>query len=807
MGKELRRWSDLPLVAAIEFAPRGDRFAVAVPQEGRVYLGDPESDTPLKALPGEAFGAADMAFDSTGERLAVVTMPVESGMSGESFSEMRPPRSSVYLWDVASPQEPKQVALACGGRSLTFGRDASWITVSGIDNHVSIVEPATGAVIQRLVGHKQPAEVAPLADGRIASISDDDQLKVWKIAATLDRTTECTQCSPPRAPTIELPHDPQVSITQVRFSRDGALAAVGGQKMLPASHPLRIVSATTGEPRQIGEHLDTIRSVAIRPEVKHIASVAQDQQLSVWSPNGTLLFQKPHPNKVMKVVYSRDGKLIATSTAFDGLAYLWDAETGEEKRRIQVEPGTAFALAFDADGKQLITGGLSGAIKVWDVETGALVREWAGHEGTIQTIVLSHNGRGLASCGHDQTVKLWRFETGELVRTLEGFAGPAWDCAFSPDDALLAVGAHDPVVRVFQVRDGAVVKELPDHGQGVWGLAFSPDGMQLACCGRESPLVVWDWREANKICTQPLAGECLAWWPSGAYVVTGSVVQPPKFGGVITLHEPFSGALVDTVTVPDVARAEFDLSPDARYVVVARQDGVAVVWDRQTGSAVAECRGHEGEIRGVAFHPEGEQFATAGQDGTIRFWSLQGSELAKWTQPGPATCLAFDPTGQRLATGDPNRNAYLWDASNPSETTSPLRTLEGHDGELCGLSFSGDGRWLAATSRNPANDGWTGDLKVWEVATGRRVLAIPSHTWWDASVAFHPTLPYVATTGRDHTLQMFHAQTGQLLLSIPTSGHLANTMAFSPDGRRLLAQVAGTAKLIDPTPEAASFGK
>jgi hypothetical protein len=165
-------------------------------------------------------------------------------------------------------------------------------------------------------------------------------------------------------------------------------------------------------------------------------------------------------------------------------------------------------------------------------------------------------------------------------------------------------------------------------------------------------------------------------------------------------------------------------------------------------------------------------------------------------------CLAFSPNGWILASGDFSQTVYLWDIDKQEQ----LRTLPGHYGELCALSFNGTGKYLAAVSRRGTDQGWEGDLKVWEVATGRQTRAIPSHTWWEADVAFHPRQPWIATTGKEHTLQMFHAETGAQLLNLPTYGYLCNTMAFSPDGTRLLVQLAGTAKLIDPTPEEMPFG-
>src|SRR5262249_16295419 len=105
-----------------------------------------------------------------------------------------------------------------------------------------------------------------------------------------------------------------------------------------------------------------------------------------------------------------------------------------------------------------------------------------------------------------------------------------------------------------------------------------------------------------------------------------------------------------------------------------------------------------------------------------------------------------------------------------------------------------------------AENGWAGDLKVWEAATGKRTLSIPAHTWWDGGVAFHPSQPHIAVTGKGHTLQMYHAETGRLLMSLPTHGYECRTMAFNSDGTRLLTVLGGVARLIDAAPEMSAFG-
>ena len=819
-GEPLRQWTKLGAVMAIEFSPDGLQFA-AYAADGRILLGDPDSEAPPAVLAQGIEGITDLSFNPEGSTLAAVA-PVMHGIQGpvitysatgevvaveqpSAFTRAPLSDSKLYLWNLDSPQSPRVHSLKFPAATVDFEPRSNLLAIGGWDRIVALLDPESGAPKLRLRGHRGMSQAAVLPDGRVASISDDHRVIVWRVPDALDRLTGCATCTAPRQRTIPLEHDYSVFVTQVRFSGDGHIAAVGGHSQLQTGpridHPVRLVDAATGESRHTGGHYDTVRSVDVHPLGREFASVGQDQNLYFWNVDGTSRPTDPHPNKLMKIVYSPEGSRVATSTAFDGQVYIWDAASARELRRFQAEPETAFALVFTADGSQLVTAGLSGSIRVWSVETGELLREWAAHQATVQSLVFNHAGTQLASCSHDQTVKIWSFDTGELLRMLEGFAGPAWDCDFSPDDELIAVGAHEPIVRIFNVAGGEIVKELPDHGAGVWDVEFSPDSARLACCGRESSLVVWNWQEGSRAAANAEAGECLAWFPDGSRLVTGSVIglQPPqpKYNGVITLYDATTGRPMDFVTIPDAVRPPFDLSREGRYVAVGRTDGVTVLWDREHNGVIHKCRGGNGPVLSVAFHPDGELFASGGQDGAVRIWSIDGTEQFALPHTAPINALAFGPAGNILAAGDTALAVHLWDIDRREE----VHLLTGHYGELCGLSFNGSGRLLAATSRRGAENGWEGDLKVWDVSTGELALDIPSHTWWEAEVAFHPTEPHVASTGKDHTLQVFHAGTGDLLLSIPTQGYLCEALAYSPDGRRLLVKLAGRPLLIDATPE------
>jgi WD40 repeat protein len=816
--KESHRWSDFGTVAALASSNDG-RWVAAANGAGKVWIVDLSKGPDAKILTDQCAGVVALSFDDKGGRLLAAQRGDAKTDESAEYRVEESASSRLTVWNLERLGEPQSFAVGAPfDHAVIHGADAA---LGGV-GAVTLASLDGAAVKLSFTQPRNPIRLASLSDSRLFTVASDRRVEGWRTDEAAARAGECSQCTTPRRPTIKFERvDPQLSLHRVRFAGDGSVAAVGGHKMRQTGpniqHPVRQVDAKSGESRHTGGHHDVVRSVDVRPDGKQWASVGQDKNLYFWKPDGGSQPVDPLPDKVMKVVYSRDGTMVAAATAFNGLVILVDAETAKEIRRFKVEPMTAFALAFTPDGKRLVTGGLSGKIKVWEVESGKLAHEWDGHKGTIQTVVLSRNGKTLATCGHDKTVKLWDFQKREAVRTLEGFAGPAWDCSFSPDDAFLAVGAHDPVVRLYEVETGKTTKELPGHGDGVWSLAFSPDGVRLAVCGRQSPLVVWDWKKADRIARNDDAGECLAWHPDGTKLIAGSVFlrQPrqQKFDAIVSLHQPATGKIVDRIPFPEVSRPIFDVGKSGRFVALGKQDGVAVVWDRESKKIVSECKGHKGAILDVAFDPKQDRFATAGQDATVRIWTTGGKLAAALKHASSVTCVAFDPQGERLAAGDRDRTVSLWktDAWSDAKATEPgtlkpERTLSGHYGELCAVSFNGDGGQLASTSRTYHGNSWKGDLKVWDAATGKRLLSRPSHTWWDAGVAFHPSQRMIATTGKDHTLQVFDARDGRLLTSIPTHGSMNSAVAFPPDGSRLLTILRGDACLIDVSSEDTRFG-
>src|SRR5262245_14843838 len=102
---------------------------------------------------------------------------------------------------------------------------------------------------------------------------------------------------------------------------------------------------------------------------------------------------------------------------------------------------------------------------------------------------------------------------------------------------------------------------------------------------------------------------------------------------------------------------------------------------------------HNGVIASVRFSPNGDSFATASHDGTIKLWNTLSTEL-RGTLEGARdwiTCVAFSRDGETILGGTIDGRIISWDVA----TMELLGMRTAHDGPIYGLTVSPDGRTIA----------------------------------------------------------------------------------------------------------------
>src|SRR5213078_2325221 len=98
---------------------------------------------------------------------------------------------------------------------------------------------------------------------------------------------------------------------------------------------------------------------------------------------------QPHTQRLSSLVFSPDGKLLATTAGQSKLVWLWDATTGALVRKLSGMGFPARAVAFSPDGKHIAAMQAGPNVQIWEVETGELVGFLAMDYGGMKSLAFS----------------------------------------------------------------------------------------------------------------------------------------------------------------------------------------------------------------------------------------------------------------------------------------------------------------------------------------------------------------------------------------------------------------------------------
>jgi WD40 repeat protein/transcriptional regulator with XRE-family HTH domain len=136
--------------------------------------------------------------------------------------------------------------------------------------------------------------------------------------------------------------------------------------------------------------------------------------------------------------------------------------------------------------------------------------------------------------------------------------------------------------------------------------------------------------------------------------------------------------------------------------------------------------------------------------------------------------VAFSPDGQLLAAGSVNGEVRVWQVADYRQVIA----LGGHQGWVWSVAFSPGGAHLASGGEDRI-------VRIWEMSTGQCLTTLQGHTDWIRSVTFSPDGSLLASSSDDGTVRLWQVSTGECLKVLQGAPGRVWSVAFSSDGTRV----------------------
>jgi WD40 repeat protein len=308
------------------------------------------------------------------------------------------------------------------------------------------IEPAPGASLklEKLITVPPEAGVrftaiAPKGDW-VAGACQDGRVRVWSFPSG-----ELRQA-------LDLEDQ---RVTSLRFSADGALLAVGGDR-----GGVRIWNIPSGKVKLELKAGEPVVGLAISPDRSLLAIARKDVPALLWDlTTGRVITELPARFAgSLALDFSPDGGWLACADA-DTEIRIYEGHTGALRATTDDLLLESFAIVFSPDSKTLYAGGADKTVSVIDITSGKVVRAFARQSYAVSALARSADGKILVALYLDD----------------RGAANPA------------------PVV-VWNVADGSAAVQVLEPKITPNGAGFLGNGRVIVTSSADAKLEVWSVR-------------------------------------------------------------------------------------------------------------------------------------------------------------------------------------------------------------------------------------------------------------------------------------------------------------------------
>ncbi|MEL7408242.1 MAG: hypothetical protein AAFN00_15000, partial [Cyanobacteria bacterium J06558_2] len=451
-------------------------------------------------------------------------------------------------------------------------------------------------------------------------------------------------------------------------------------------------------------HTGIIKSIAISPDNKIIASATYDGEPKLWNLEGRFLGDitaHKRANEVFFIPYG-EGILI---TSYTGGIKFWNSQ-GKLLQTINgfINFNTNILLSSDnktlafSQGNEIRILDLE-YISLWNVQP-RFFNSLQSHNNTIKDIDFHPDGKTITSVGENYGVRIWNLENTPLNR-FQNFKYPDYpisSIAFDSDGEIIVSGSGDGQIKIWDAN-GNLLNTFQGHKEtkkgtqvrsAIHSINISPNGKIIASVSRDQTVKLWN-----------LKGE------------------------LIRTLENYEGWYKSVA-----------FSPDGKTIISGGGDKIINFYN-YNGNLLKSINS-SGNIHSLIFSPNGKTIISGGGEGIIQIWTFEGrlQKILKNNTQSSINNLAFSPDGKKFASANINGQINIWSVKGKL-----IQSFNGHIKSINSIKFTPGGKFIASASSD-------GTVKLWNLK-GKLIQNFKVHSRSVNDVVFHPDKPTFVSSSSD----------------------------------------------------------
>jgi len=301
---------------------------------------------------------------------------------------------------------------------------------------------------------------------------------------------------------------------------------------------------------------------------------------------------KGHERSITWLKYNREGDLIFTTSKHPTFA-VWYTDNGERLGTYEGHTGAVWSVDVDRHTDKLVSGSADTTVKLWSVEDGREIQSWK-HKAPVRSVNFSLGDKMIVSAtdqvlGFKPVIYVWDARSKNTSANVEITGkneAKILHALWGNLNETIITANEDGTIRVYDVRNKEQLHVITDHSKPVMQLSFSKDGHFFISASKDGTAKLFD-AKTFKLLKSYHVGR----------PVNSASISPIKEEIIVG-----GGQSAESVTTTGIDKNQFKV----RFY--------HLIYEEELGS----MQGHFGPVNILSYSPDGEGFASGGEDGFVR---------------------------------------------------------------------------------------------------------------------------------------------------------------------------------------------